>query len=137
MSGNIETLFASIPGLKQDFKIDWREDAKADWKNDWDAVPGGAAGAAPVNTVLGVISGTAMVGEVLSVTAGTWTGNPAPAITYQWLVDGSPVMDATGSTYTIQESDVDLMISVEITGTNSIDAVVATADAVGPVVAAI
>jgi len=31
MSTNIAQLFANIPGLKQDFKMDWKDDTKVDW----------------------------------------------------------------------------------------------------------
>ena len=30
-STNIAQLFANIPGLKQDFKMDWKDNTKADW----------------------------------------------------------------------------------------------------------
>ena len=31
MSTNIAQLYANIPGLKQDFKMDWKDNTKADW----------------------------------------------------------------------------------------------------------
>lgn len=116
---NIQDLYASIPGLKQDFKSDWKEDARADWKIDWDAVPGDAAGAAPVNTVLPAITGTAQVGETLTASTGTWTGNPAPTYSYQWLVDGVEAEAATFATYEVRLADEGLTITVEVTATNS------------------
>lgn len=36
----IVDFLASIPGLKQDFKLDWKDVVKADWKIDWDAKAG-------------------------------------------------------------------------------------------------
>ena len=53
------------------------------------------------------------------MTSGTWTGNPAPTITYQWLVDDVEVDGATSSSYVIQAADAGLMVSVAVTGTNS------------------
>ncbi len=116
--GVISDMLAGIPGVKQDWKVDFKEDAKADWKVDWDALPGDAPAVAPVNTVLPMVSGTLKVGQMLSVTTGTWTGNPAPTFTYQWFVDGSPVMGEDSSSYTIQPGDLGLDVSVEVTATN-------------------
>lgn len=124
---NIADLFASIPGLKADFKTDWREDAKADWKLDWDAVAGGEPAVAPVCTVAPILSGSPVVGETLSITTGTWTGNPAPTFTYQWYVDGSPVSGEVSNTYVIQPGDETFMVNCSVTGTN-----VAGSDAVSP-----
>src|SRR5206468_5446136 len=38
---------------------------------------------APANTVAPAVSGQAVVGQVLTASPGTWTGNPAPTLTYQ------------------------------------------------------
>jgi hypothetical protein len=116
---NISDMFASVPGVKQDWIVDWKEDAKADWRVDWDANPSDEAVSAPEASALPTISGDVEVGEVLSVTSGTWTGNPAPTITYQWLVDDVEVDGATSSSYVIQAADAGLMVSVAVTGTNS------------------
>ena len=124
---NIADLYASIPGLKADYKIDWREDAKADWKMDWDAVPGDAPAVAPVCTVAPVMSGSPVVGQTLSITTGTWTGNPAPTFTYKWYVDSVEVSGETTSSYVIQAGDETFMVYGEVTGTNS-----AGFDAVAP-----
>lgn len=115
----ISDMFASVPGVRQDWKEDWVEDAKQDWRVDWDATPGDAPAVAPANTVLPVVSGDVEVGETLSVTAGTWTGNPAPTISYQWFVDGAEAVGETSNSYVIQASDAGLMVSVEVTATNS------------------
>ena len=131
----ISDMFASVPGVRQDWKEDWVEDAKQDWRVDWDATPGDAPVVAPANTVLPVVSGDVEVGETLSVTAGTWTGNPAPTISYQWFVDGAEAVGETSNSYVIQASDAGLMVSVEVTATNSGGS--ATEEvAVGPVNAA-
>jgi hypothetical protein len=129
----IEDLFASVPGVRQDWNVDWREDARADWAIDWDAVPGPAAGAAPVNTVLPLITGTPTVGQTLSVSTGTWTGNPAPTFTYQWAVNGVDVMGATMSTYVLQAGDATFMVTAKVTATNSQGSAFANAASVGPV----
>lgn len=80
---------------------------------------------APVNTVLPVISGTPTVGQNLSVTTGTWTGNPTPTFTYQWLRAGSNISSATSSTYLLVTADIG-QVSCRVTATNSQGAVPAT-----------
>lgn len=73
--------------------------------------------AAPVNTVLPVISGTAQVGLTLSVSNGTWTNNPT--FTYQWTLSGSNILGATTNTYAPQGSDVGSVVTCVVTGTNT------------------
>lgn len=131
----ISDMFASVPGVKQDWKEDWVEDAKQDWRVDWDASPSDAPVVAPANTAVPVVSGTVEVGETLSVTAGTWSGNPAPTISYQWFVDGAEAVGETSNSYVIQASDAGLMVSIEVTATNS-EGSASESVAVGPVNAA-
>lgn len=78
-----------------------------------------AALAAPVNTVLPVITGTAQVGETLTVSNGTWTGNPNPTYTRRWQADGVNISGATATTYTPVEDDVGKVITAVVTATNS------------------
>ena len=132
--GTIANLFASIPGLKQDYKVDWKEDAKQDWKIDWDAAPGPAPAApAPVNTALPVVSGAHTVGTTLTSANGTWTGSPA--FTYKWERDGQIIAGATASTYTLVAADVDAMIRILVTGTNASGQATAMSAEVGPITA--
>lgn len=137
MSTNIAQLFASIPGLKQDFKMDWKEDAKADWKNDWDAITGPVSEplTAPINTVAALITGTPEVGQVLTLDKGTWTGNPVPTFTYTWSVDGMEVAGETASTYTIRPEDEGFDVAGTVTASNS-QGDIAVVVTVGPVVVA-
>lgn len=94
------------------------------------------AGEAPANTVEPAITGTPQEGQVLTASDGTWTGDPEPTFTYQWLADGEPIVGATADTYTPVTGDVDAMISVAVTGTNSAGEATAVSDEVGPVTAA-
>lgn len=114
---NIADLYANIPGLKQDFKVDWKEDAKADWKIDWDAVAGDGE-AAPVNTLAPSLSGVPQVGETLTVTTGTWTGYPAPTYSYEWFADAALIVGADEATYVLTEDELGAAISVDVTATN-------------------
>ena len=43
------------------------------------------------------ITGTARVGQTLVGQTGTWS--PVPGFTYQWFVGGTPIADATGTTF--------------------------------------
>lgn len=84
-----------------------------------------------------VISGLDIVGSTLTVTDnGTWSGNPAPTFTYQWLRDGVAISGATSSVYEIVEDDLDANLSCRVTATNSAGTISAVSNALGPVVAA-
>lgn len=65
---------------------------------------------APVPTIIGL----ARIDELLSVDTGTWT--PKTRLSYQWSVGGSPVEGATGTTYTVRQSDADKPIAVAVSG---------------------
>ncbi len=86
-----------------------------------------AAPAAPANTVAASISGVAVAGEMLTADPGTWTGFPAPTLTYQWqqcsdsgdLGSCSDIDGATDSTYLVVDpDDVGFYIRVVVTATN-------------------
>jgi hypothetical protein len=73
----------------------------------------------PENTVGPVVSGTPAAGETLTCADGTWTGEPSPTFTEQWLRDGAPISDATRSSYQVQVADMGEGLSCEVTATNS------------------
>ncbi|MGA2320593.1 MAG: hypothetical protein ABSG95_07600 [Solirubrobacteraceae bacterium] len=58
------------------------------------------------------------VGESLTCSPGTWSGNPTPAFTYQWLRDGTNIGSATGSTYMVEPADQLHSLSCEVIATN-------------------
>jgi hypothetical protein len=78
----------------------------------------------PANTVPPAIAGTAQQGAGLSTTGGTWTGDPAPTLTYQWLqcnANGGGCANITGeqaSGYVPSAGDVGHTLEVTVTGTN-------------------
>lgn len=81
---------------------------------------GNSYGAAPVNAVAPVVSGTASFGSTLTTTNGTWTGAPAPTFTYQWQRVTTNISGATSSTYTLVAADVGNTIRCVVRATNSI-----------------
>lgn len=76
---------------------------------------------APVNIVAPVISGTLAVGNTLSlVSDGTWTGNPAPTFSYQWLINGSYLAGEIGPTLLIEAGMETGNIELMVFGSNII-----------------
>jgi hypothetical protein len=78
--------------------------------------------AAPVNTAAPTVSGTAQQGQTLSTTNGSWSNGPT-SYSYQWQdCSGSvctSIGGATGSSYTLQSSDVGDTVDVIVTATNA------------------
>jgi len=58
--------------------------------------------------------GVFRVGRALTAATGNWTAGTA--FTYQWLSGGTPIPEATQSSYTLSPTDLGKSISVEITG---------------------
>jgi hypothetical protein len=77
------------------------------------------AGIAPSNDVAPAIAGDTGLGDTLTATAGTWSGVPAPSLSYQWLRGGVEIAGETGTTYVITLADSGASITVRETATNS------------------
>ncbi len=76
-------------------------------------------GSAPEAPLAGPqIEGIAAVEQQLTCKAGTWTGEPAPTFTYQWLSDGTEIPSARGERFTIGTAYRGYNISCRVTGTN-------------------
>ena len=84
----------------------------------------------PASVNAPVISGAAPMGSLLSSTAGTWTGNPTPALTYQWYRAGGMINGATSSTYTTVQLDVGMVIDCRVTGTNAVGSATRTSNTI-------
>ena len=95
--------------------------------------------ALPANTTPPTISGTAGQGQALTVVNGSWTNNPT-SFAHQWQrCDASasnctPILEATGQTYTLTAADVGSTIRVQETASNAAGAgTPASSPALGPV----
>jgi hypothetical protein len=64
------------------------------------------------------LNGTAVLGGSLSCSVGSWTGDPAPTYTYQWLRDGTAIASATSASYALQRIDCAQKLSCRVTATN-------------------
>lgn len=80
---------------------------------------------APSNIAVPAISGTAEEGQVLSASTGSWEGTPTISYAYQWQDCDSlgeacmGISGATGSSYTLQASDVGSTVRVVVTASNA------------------
>lgn len=72
----------------------------------------------PINTVLPSISGTPRYNQQLTGNIGTWNAYPAATYTYQWKADGVNISGATAQNYTLLESDLGKVITLEVSATN-------------------
>lgn len=77
-----------------------------------------------------VINGSAVVGEAVTFSPAPTTGNPAPALAYQWTLNGANIAGATGLTCTPAAGDVGKQLRIKQTATNSEGSATATSDPV-------
>ena len=98
--------------------------------------------AAPVNTVLPVISGSTIEGRSLSATTGSWSGGPS-GYGFQWQdcdASGGACVDvggAVGSSFTLGSGDVGHAIRVVVTAVNAGGSSSVASGQVGVVTAAV
>ena len=77
-----------------------------------------------------VLAGAGRIGEALAADPGEWQGRAAPVFTYQWLRDGSDIVDATASAYLPGPADDLATISCRITAVNAAGRAVAVTDGI-------
>ena len=93
----------------------------------------------PVNTAPPTVSGVTQVGKTLTATTGTWSGQPTPTFTYQWLrcnSNGNNCVDipnATAPTYRLTAADEGKTIRAQVIATNSEGSEGAFSNTVGPI----
>src|SRR5215831_3327463 len=101
-------------------------------------LPGAArASAGPTNLTAPTISGTVeSIGNILTADPGTWSGDTSGGFSYQWEdcdpngLNCNPISGATNSTYTVQSSDINSTIVVEVSAGSTV-AVSSATDPVG------
>jgi hypothetical protein len=76
-------------------------------------------GTIPENTNAPNVSGEPKVGSTLTCSEGTWSGQPAPTFSYQWLLNGVPIPSATTHEYTVGSAGRGLTITCRVTATSS------------------
>lgn len=82
-------------------------------------------GAKPQNTAAPQVLGLepAMLGEALTCAPGTWTGEPSPTFSYQWVRDrglpGEAILGSNASTHVIEAADEGHSLSCTVVATNS------------------
>jgi uncharacterized repeat protein (TIGR02543 family) len=67
-----------------------------------------------VTTPVPTITGTPAVGQMLTADVGTWSPTPG-SFTYVWKRGGTPIINATSSTYTVKSGDFGQTITVTVT----------------------
>jgi hypothetical protein len=98
--------------------IGWGNSHKVSWAGDTEIV--GTDGAAPVNTIAPVISGTATIGQTLSSTTGTWTSDTGvTGYLYQWYRGATLITGATNNTYVLVLADVAFDITCQVAATDT------------------
>ncbi|HEX5467641.1 MAG TPA: hypothetical protein VFW80_01180 [Gaiellaceae bacterium] len=99
-------------------------------------------GRIPANTSPPSVSGGAREGLRLTAHPGTWTGVPAPTLSYAWQRCGrsgsscTAITGARSSTYRLGAADIDRSIRAVVTGTNLARAVTVRSVATSAVLAA-
>lgn len=78
--------------------------------------PGGLV--PPLALTAPTFAGIPVRGQLLTGTAGTYSGIPAPDLTYQWQRDGGDIAGATAITYTLVAADDASSITLIETATN-------------------
>ena len=76
-----------------------------------------------------VVTGNNYAGQTLTTTNGVFDGITPLVYTYQWLLDGSPILGATSSTYVVTSNGT---ISCKVTATNSFGSSSSTSNEIVP-----
>ena len=70
--------------------------------------------------------GSPIIGNTLFLVNFDFEGNPTPSVAYQWLNDGEEISGEVGTSYEVQNSDLDALLSLRITISNPYATVVKT-----------
>ena len=91
------------------------------------ASPAAPSTSAPHSTSAPVLSGSPEAGEKLACSQGSWSGSQAN-FAYQWSLDGTPIVGATSSSYTVQTTDEGSTVTCTVTATNAAGSVSANSN---------
>jgi hypothetical protein len=72
----------------------------------------------PVNTASPAIIGTLKAGQTLTCSPGSWSGS-GDSYAYRWSRDGTPIVNATSSTYNVVSLDQGNTLTCTVTATNA------------------
>jgi hypothetical protein len=84
----------------------------------------------PANVSPPSLEGVPEVGEVIHCRPGEWSGEPAPALAFAWLRNGTEIGAGTDDSYQITPADAQQELSCEVTATNGAGQVSATSESV-------
>ena len=70
-----------------------------------------------VNSAPPTVTGVPQVGRPLTAAPGTWS--PSASYAYRWVVDGTPITGATGTTYTPTADDLRKTVTVQVTASQA------------------
>ena len=82
----------------------------------------------PVNTVLPAVTGVPSSSNTLTCDGGTWTG--AQSIAFRWLRNNVPMIDQTGSTFTVNSTYIGDVMSCAVTAGNDYGTTTAVSNSV-------
>ncbi len=114
LSSEVGRFFAgAIPATGYGSRESSTTNMQVDYVRAW------AGPTAPVNGVAPEISGTPEVDQALACSPGSWAGDPAPGLSYEWIRDGLPITGASSSAYVLQSHDAGHELACRVTATNT------------------
>lgn len=93
-------------------------------------VPNDPPDVAPSVTIQPTLSGTGASGSTLTLDPGAASGNPTPTRAIQWYRGATAIGGATGTTYTLTDTDAERSITARVTWANAAGTVTATTNAI-------
>jgi hypothetical protein len=87
-------------------------------------------GKLPENVKLPTVEGSASVGERVTCREGKWTGTTPMTYGYEWLLNGTVIPNAVGSTLPVESSYEGKRVACQVTATNSVGKATASSEAI-------
>ena len=99
---------------------------EVDYVRVWDTTLGATP---PASLSAPVATGAPRPGSTLTCAPGGWSGDPAPALRYEWLRDGAPIDGTTAPAYLVQPGDRGHALTCRVSAVNRADLVRALSNA--------